>query len=266
MANENIIEDNIQMDNNSDLDLESLDSFDGFNEHDIPLSPHSNLYDSDIDNADIDISDVTSSDSNLESENDDQDAPMINPEWAKEYSNFNVPEFTADTGPRLHHDFPATSEATPLDYFELYFNQQLMELIEKGTNDYSQWYQTNKRIINPDDTDRLWYPISRQEISAHLGLLILFGLSPSVRTRDYWSSDPFLGNDYVKKIMTEKRFETITQYFHCLDRGSEPPRGSPNYDPLFKTRKLITSLSLSYRQFIRLTKFSAVHEAMVSIP
>ena len=102
MANGNIIEDNIQMDNNSDLYLESLDSFDGFNEHDIPLSPHSNLYYSDIDNADIDISDVTSSDSNSESENGDQDypdAPMINPEWTKEYSNFNVPEITADTRP-----------------------------------------------------------------------------------------------------------------------------------------------------------------------
>ena len=194
MANENIIEDNIQMDNNSDLDLESLASFDGFNEYDIPLSPRSNLYDSDIDNADIDILDVTSSDSNSESENDDPDAPMINPEWTKEYSNFNVPEFTGDTGPRLPHDFPATSEATPLDYFKLHFNQQL---IEKGMNDYSQWYRTNKRIIDPDYTDRLWYPASRQEIGAYLGLLILFGLSPSAQTRDYWSSDPFLGNNYV---------------------------------------------------------------------
>ena len=118
-----------------------------------------------------------------------------------------------------------------------------MELIEKGKNDYSQWYQTNKRIIDPDYPNRLWYPISRQEISAYVGLLIIFGLSPSAQTRDYWSSDPFLCNDYVKKIITEKRFEKMTQYFHCSDRGSEPPRGSPNYDPLFKTRILITSLS-----------------------
>ena len=66
--------------------------------------------------------------------------------------------------------------------------------------------------------------------------------------------------------MTEKRFEKIMQYFHCLDRSSEPPRGSPNYDLLFKTRKFITPLSLSYRQFMRLAKFSAVDEAMVSIP
>ena len=147
---ENIIEDVIQevdeMDNNLDLDLESLDSFDGFNEYDIPLSPCANLYNSniDIDIADIDISDMNSSDSNSESENDDQgdegdqDTPMINPEWTKEYSNFNVPLFTADTGPRLPPDFPDTSEATPIDYFKLYFNQQLMEIMEKGTNDYSQ--------------------------------------------------------------------------------------------------------------------------------
>ena len=60
----------------------------------------------------------------------------------------------------------------------------------------------------------------------YLDLLILFGLSPSARTRDYWSSDPFLGNDYVKKFMMEKRFEKIMQYFNCLDRSSEPLRGS----------------------------------------
>ena len=187
----------------------------------------------------------------MESENDDQgdedeDTPMINPEWTKEYSNFDVPLFTADTGPQLPPDFPYASEATPIDYIKLYFKQQLMEIIKKSTNDYSQWYQNNKKI-DPDYTNKLWYPVSRQDISAYLCLLILFGLSPSTRTRDYWSSDPFLGNEYVKKIMTEKRFEKIMQYFHCLDRGSEPLRGSPNSDLLFKTRKFITFLSLSYQ-------------------
>ena len=134
---QNNIEDNIhevnEMDNisdnnsntNSDLDLESLDSFDGFNEYDLPMSPHANLYNSDIDIADIDTSDLSFSDSNLESKNEnndqgDEETPIINPEWTKEYSNFNVPEFIADTGPLLPHDFPDTSEATPIDYFKLY--------------------------------------------------------------------------------------------------------------------------------------------------
>ena len=71
---------------------------------------------------------MNSSDSNSESKNDDQgdedeDTPMINPEWTKEYSNLNVPLFTANTGPQLPPDFPETSEATPIDYFKLYFNQ-----------------------------------------------------------------------------------------------------------------------------------------------
>ena len=34
---ENIIQEVDEMDNNLDLDLESLDSFDGFNENDIPM-------------------------------------------------------------------------------------------------------------------------------------------------------------------------------------------------------------------------------------
>ena len=86
---------------------------------------------SDIDIADIDILGMNFSNSNSESKNEtydqgddqvDQTNPMINPEWTKEYSNFNVPEFTADTGLLLPHDFPDTSEATPIDYFKLYFN------------------------------------------------------------------------------------------------------------------------------------------------
>ena len=159
---------------NSDLDLESLHSFYGFNEYDLPMSPLANLYNSDIDIADIDISDTSFSDSNSESNNEnndqaDEETPIINPEWTKEYSNFNVPEFTADTGLLLPHDFPDTSEAIPIDYFKLYFNHELMEIMEKSTNDYSQWYQSNKRIIDPDYTDRLWYPVSSQEMSAYLG-------------------------------------------------------------------------------------------------
>ena len=44
-------------------------------------------------------------------------------------------------------------------------------------------------------------------MQAYLGLNIMFGLSLSAHTRDYWSSDAFLGNAFMKNIIPEKQFE-----------------------------------------------------------
>ena len=100
-------------------------------------------------------------------------------------------------------------------------------------------------------------------MQAYLGLNILFGLSLSARTRDYWSSDPFLGNTFVKNIMPEKQFEKITQYLHCSDRRSELPKGTPNFDRLYKIREFITSFSETFQQYQSPSKYCAIDEAMV---
>ena len=147
----------IEIENTLDLDIESLDSFDCFNDSDIHQSPHPMPDYLDI--SDIDISDGGSSldsepetKSNTETEpgSDNEDAAMVNPEWTKEYSDFDVREFRGRTGPLLPPDFLNTSEARLVDYFQLYFTQELTDLIVKCTNDYSQRYQTNKRIVEPD--------------------------------------------------------------------------------------------------------------------
>ena len=99
-------------------------------------------------------------------------------------------------------------------------------------------------------------------MQAYLGLHILFGLSLSAHKRDYWSSDPFLGNTFVKN-MPEKQFEKISQYLHCSDRRSEPPKGTPNFDRLYKIREFITSFSQTFQQYQSPSKYCAIDEAMV---
>ena len=37
-----------------------------------------------------------------------------------------------------------------------------------------------------------------------------------------FSTDPFLGNEGTRKMMTLKRFEKIAQYFHVSDSTKEP--------------------------------------------
>ena len=113
----------------------------------------------------------------------------------------------------------------------------------------------------PDYNDKLWY-ITYSQIQAYLGLHILFGLSPSARTR-HWSSNAFLGKTYMKNIMSEKQFERITQYFYCSDIRSEPAKGTLSFDRLYKIREFITAISNMFQEYQSPTTYSPIDEAMV---
>ena len=45
----------------------------------------------------------------------------------------------------------------------------------------------------------------------------------------YWSSDDFLGNQGIKRVMTKNTFEEITCYLHFNDSRIEPARGTPGF-------------------------------------
>ena len=266
----------------------SEQSFNGFNSDDIN-DHHDNsneLNDSDLDissiqpsdsddgQSDIDISSVESSDDNDDTasessiqstgENDNDDGEWLvtyDPVWTTDLENFEVPYFTSYTGSLMPPDFDCQTSHL-IDYFRLFYTQYLADLLVTHTNSYHAWCVENKQILTPDYKDKLWYNVTSSEMQAHLGLNILFGLSPSACTRDYWSSDAFLGNTFVKN-MPEKQFEKITQYLHCSDRRSKPPKGTLNFDRLYKIREFITSLSKTFQQYQSPSKYCAIDEAMV---
>ena len=184
------------------------------------------------------------------------------PVWTTDLEIFEVPYFTSYMGSLLPPDFDCHIRLITSGCFTHNTLQIYLLLI---TNLYHGWCVENQQILSPDYQDKLWNNVTSSEMQAYSGLTILFGLSPSSRTRDYWSSDAFLGNTFVKNIMPEKRFEKITQYLHCSDRRSEPPKGTPNFDRLYKIREFITSLSKTFQQYQSPSKYCAIDEAMVKV-
>ena len=78
-----------------------------------------------------------------------------------------------------------------------------------------------------------------------------------------FNCDPLLGNEDIRKTMTLKRFEKISQYLHVLDHENEPKKTDANYDLLYKTQPIIKALSKSFMQFMALSAFSASDESMI---
>ena len=55
------------------------------------------------------------------------------PEWLETFLPIYVNQFTQPTGPNLPEDFN-TDTASPLEYFQLFFSNEVMETIVQSTN------------------------------------------------------------------------------------------------------------------------------------
>ena len=85
--------------------------------------------------------------------NDDEDVPYPDehpPEWESgHFRNFHVPLFKGPPErPNLPDGFDVL-QAKAIDYFQLFFTDDLLSTIVQNTNSYALWSIQNKRILNP---------------------------------------------------------------------------------------------------------------------
>ena len=107
----------------------------------------------------------------------------------------------------------------PIDFFELFFTEDLYALIVHQTNLYAQQFKT------------------------FLGLTLLMGIVKKNELRSYWSTDPIHHMPVFSAAMTRARYEVIMRFMHFNDNSLSRPRGDPEHDRLHKIRPLINHLS-----------------------
>ena len=62
----------------------------------------------------------------------------------------------------------------------------------------------------------------------------------------YWSRNKFIGSLGIQDVMVCNRFQKLGQCFHVPDRQTEPTRGHPDYDRLFKVRPIIDHVAKTF--------------------
>jgi hypothetical protein len=245
----------------SNILTDSESEFDGFRDDDIvgvPTPPGSDLL------SDVDISSVSSpSESDDSSDEADTDTAEHIPQWTRQFVNddVHVPLFTQSTGPNLPNIDAAI--AGPNEYFQVFLTDNLVNSFVTHTNSYAQFVIQNKRASDPSYVDSLWYPTHMCEMRAFIGLNVFFGLNPLPNYKQYWSTDPFLGNEGIRSVMPVKRYEKLAQYFHVSDRSQEPPRGAPNYDRLYKVRPVLDAMQASFKNANKPSKCQSLDEGMI---
>ena len=182
--------------------------------------------------------------------NSDEMFDVLNrdPEWTQNYTDIHVKQFTGEKGYKLPPHFDV-STASPLDYFQLFFSDNVFETIVKNTNSFKRFRCQQKRITQPAFEEKFWEDTNVNEMEAFFGIAIMFGILNQPRYRTFWSKDPFLGNPGVQRVFSLKRYSKLSEYLHVSDRKSERNRGHPDYDKLAKVRWLYDHLRHIFPQY-----------------
>lgn len=131
---------------------------------------------------------------------------------------------------------------SPLDYFETFFSDNIVDLIVQNTNLYSV-QKTGRSIVK-----------NAKEISDFIAIEILMGNICLPAYTDYWSQEMRI--DHIANIMPLKKYQSLRRYLHFTDNSQM------NDDRYFKVRPLLESVRKSCLS-IEQEKMNSVDEMMI---
>lgn len=154
--------------------------------------------------------------------------------WSKGGETIDQPPFVFPENVNNRQGMRAT------DYFELFFDDTLLEIIIKASSEYC--VSKNWPDIN----------LNKGELRAFFAILILSGYNQLPGKPMYWSSAKDLGNEAVSETMRRDRFDDIMKSLHFIS--------SENLDANDKFAKLRPVISYLQKKFMQ--HFSPTEEAI----
>lgn len=153
-----------------------------------------------------------------------------------------------DAGPKLPKGHMSFS---PLQIMMLFFTHDLMEFVVSQSNLY---FAQN----NPNSTAPL---MTVYEFTTWIALHMMM-VSCWSKSQDSY----FLGTGGfdARQYMSKARFYWIKQNLHFNDKTKRPPRGSPNYDPLYLLRPLVDYLNAMFSKYWTLSEYMSLDEMMIA--
>jgi len=88
----------------------------------------------------------------------------------------------------------------PIDVFNLFLNDRVLNLIVTETNLQAKWYKTK------------WTETDSIEIKKLLSIVMYFGLVNYPKLSDYWSQQQIFQNSFLPKIMPRDIFLELLKF------------------------------------------------------
>ena len=167
------------------------------------------------------------------------------------------------TGPLIGVNRSAASdinaESSPFSIFILFF-RPVFQIILTETNCYFQQYMSSKTT---GSTSAQQPDITIEEMYTFFRLLIQMGHDQLHSSKDYWSREEQYCTPFYSNIMACDRFFHILRFLHFENNDDPPNHDDPDYNTLWKIRKIFDTLNNKFREMYNPTEHLAVDKVIV---
>jgi hypothetical protein len=147
-----------------------------------------------------------------------------------------------------------------LAWFRLFFTDELMNILVRETNRYSDQYFANN-VLSPQSRARRWRHVTVEDMEVFLGLTILTGIvNKKGHISSYWSKDKVIATPFFNEAMARNRYQLINRFFHCADNDARPPDAP---DKLYKIRPVYNYLIDRFRTMYIPMEHISIDEGML---
>ncbi|XP_067122211.1 piggyBac transposable element-derived protein 4-like [Centruroides vittatus] len=212
--------------------------------------------------SDFEYEELTNSDSDITVRT--QDESSDNSDYGDVPSEKNWMELNVDNPPPPPPKFPfrgspgckftPTDAFDPLEYFLLFFDLQLINIIVSETNNFAMQQARSSR-------DQ-WEPVTDKEMYIFLTICMLQGLLYKPAERMYWSRNDLLHTPIFSKLMTKKRWMDIKQNLHFTDNNSFNAETHEN-PKLWKIWPIAKNLNLKFSRLYTPEKNISIDESLL---
>jgi len=163
----------------------------------------------------------------------------------RKWTKVDMPENCRPSGTFQHTDYSST-DLTPTALFEIFFDNEVMQLLTDNSNKYAL------------QKGRHAFTTSPMELRLFVAILFTSGYAPLPRRRLYWEPSPDVQNVAVSNAMTRNRFEELMENIHVADNDNLAPN-----DRMAKVRPLFTALNSKFITHFPRQQDLSVDESMV---
>ena len=131
------------------------------------------------------------------------------------------------SGPTPGPTTPSTGQSASA-CFGRFFTDEVWDLPVEETNRYAAECRGSQSARRPWP----WHDVTREEMKAFVGMLMVMGVCRLPRIENYWCTSYPLFTPQLREVMPLVRFQQIYRYLHLADSTAQVPHGQPRYDPL----------------------------------
>ena len=160
--------------------------------------------------SDTDISELSSENesNSLSSSDDDDNDPLVSTsfDW-KLCDNIFHPQASQFHGPNsgITSAFPATPNSSESEYFQAYFDDEIMNILVEETNRYHQQC-VNEGTVQSGSKQKPYANTDIGELYAFLALTMAMAQVKKHVLNDYWSLNSIIDTPLFRKYMTRHRY------------------------------------------------------------